>query len=89
MCLYNTNELSNTDKNYKKMAKSKKQALQDRLNIYAKAINTAFVIGKNANGYYISYNDSPIALTSGRTIKELAAYIDGLRDMILIAQNKK
>lgn len=43
---------------------------------------------KNEMGYFVSYNDNPIALTSGRSFKELAAYVDGLRDMLLITPNK-
>lgn len=46
-------------------------------------------IGKNERGYYITYDGNPIALTSGRNIKELVAYIDGLRDMLLIAVLRK
>lgn len=46
-----------------------------------------FILGKNERGYYILLNDFVVALTSGRTAKEIVAYIDGLRDMLLINQN--
>ncbi len=46
------------------------------------------IIGKSEAGYYITYKSSQIALTSGRNIEELAAYIDGLRDMLLITTMK-
>lgn len=84
----NSNRQSNTDKNYKKIAKTNRQALQERLNIYGERVNATFTIGKNEMGYFVSYNDNPIALTSGRSFKELAAYVDGLRDMLLITPNK-
>lgn len=82
-----SNQQSNTDKNYKKMAKTKRQALQERLNTYGKSVNATLTIGKNELGYFISYNDNPRALTSGRSFKELAAYVDGLRDMLLISKH--
>ncbi len=70
------------------MAKTNRQALQERLNIYGERVNATFTIGKNEMGYFVSYNDNPIALTPGRSFKELAAYVDGLRDMLLITPNK-
>lgn len=70
------------------MENKRLQVLQDRLNRYSEAVGS-MIIGKNEKGYYITYAANPIALTSGRNIKELAAYIDGLRDMLLIAVLKR
>lgn len=63
------------------------QKLQEKLNLYGKAVNATLTIGKREKGYYISLNNNPIALTSGRSLKELFAYIDGLRDMLLISKH--
>lgn len=70
------------------MAKTRLQALQDRLTTYGEKIGATLIICKNERGYFISINDNEIALTSGRSIKELAAYIDGFRDMLIITMTK-
>lgn len=69
------------------MENTRLQGLQDRLNRYSEAVGP-MIIGKNEEGYYVTYKSSQIALTSGRNIEELAAYIDGLRDMLLITTMK-
>lgn len=65
------------------------EILQDRLNQYSAAVGAVMTIGKDERGYYITYDGNPIALTSGRNITELTAYIDGLRDMLLIVVLRK
>lgn len=63
--------------------------MKDRLAIYGNAIGVKLTLCKNDKGYFITCDDNPIALTSGRTYKELVAYIDGFRDMLLFHQNAK
>lgn len=69
------------------MANKKIARLQESLDIFGKRLGATLVINKSEKGYYITHNDNPIALTSGRTYKELAAYIDGFRDMLLFHIN--
>lgn len=69
------------------MENTRLQGLQDRLNRYSEAVGP-MIIGKNEAGYYITYKSSQMVMTSGRNIEELAAYIDGLRDMLFITMTK-
>ncbi len=61
------------------------EAQQERLNQIGGLINKTLNIDKSDKGYFVTCNNNPIALTSGRTLNELIAYIDGLRDMYLIS----
>jgi len=63
--------------------KKRLNALKGRLTTYGNTIGLKLTLGKDNNGYFITCDDNPIALTSGRTYKELVAYVDGFRDMLL------
>ncbi len=70
------------------METKKIKNLQERLTTYGEKIGVELTICKSDKGYFIKRSDSPIALTSGRTYKELAAYMDGFRDMLLYHLNR-
>lgn len=69
------------------MENTRLQRLQDRLNRYSEVVGP-LIIGESENGYYVTYTSGQIPLTAGLNIEELAAYIDGLRDMLLITTPK-
>lgn len=62
--------------------------IEERLAIYGPTIGHKLKLGRDGRGYFITYDGVRMHLTDGRTLDELAAYVDGMRDMILIRQNR-
>lgn len=60
--------------------------LQADLDRIGWAVGAKLTLKLSDKGYYVQVNDNRIALTSGRTLQEMAVYVEGLRDMYLLVK---